>query len=276
MINFIITLVLIAFSVFLMIISVRYGLAGAYRLDNYFSQKNNSNYSGFQWHFRIPFLIGVIPEYFYAIVLGYENYFNKNWWALKMASFISVLVFIAGLKNRTALSEYFSFSFLNEGDITSLYTSGNLIILMNIVVVLSIALFILICIESVKMHGFYAPIRIITYSILSILLANITVVTLSLIIFISIAYIVLKIIGFFLFSSDKKKNEDDSEETAGSILMGGFREFKADLYEWEATENSIKEDKKDLDKIVLGKKPKITRRIKVSKMKDSIQRTYPD
>jgi len=112
--NFLISIVVFAASVFMLAVSVRYGLMGAGRLDNYFSQKNNSNYPGFQWYYRIPFSIGVIPEYFYAIVLTHDNYFNRNWWALKTASFISILVFIAGIKSRSAVTAYFSFDFYKK------------------------------------------------------------------------------------------------------------------------------------------------------------------
>ena len=176
-------MVVFAVSVFLLAVSTRYGLMGAGRLDNYFSEKNNSNYPGFQWYYRIPFSIGVIPEYFYAIVLGHDNYFKRNWWALKTASFISVLVFIAGLKSRSAVATYFSFGFLQEKGIIGLFTSGNFVNFMNIIVVLYVALFVLICIESIRMHGIYAPIRIIAYSILSLFMANLTVMTLSIIVF---------------------------------------------------------------------------------------------
>jgi hypothetical protein len=50
MINFLISIVVIAASVFLLAVSVRYGIMGAGRLDSYFLQKNNSSYPGFQWY----------------------------------------------------------------------------------------------------------------------------------------------------------------------------------------------------------------------------------
>lgn len=135
MINFLISIVVIAVSVFLLAVSVRYGLMGVARLDNYFSQKNNSSYPGFGWYYRIPFSIGVVPEYYFAIVLGHDNYFKKNWWALKTASFISVLVFIAGLKSKVAVSDYFSLTFLQDKGIIGFFTSGNFVNFMNIIVI---------------------------------------------------------------------------------------------------------------------------------------------
>jgi len=276
--NFLISIVVFAASVFMLAVSVRYGLMGAGRLDNYFSQKNNSNYPGFQWYYRIPFSIGVIPEYFYAIVLTHDNYFNRNWWALKTASFISILVFIAGIKSRSAVTAYFSFDFLQEGGITALFTSGNFVNFMNIIVVLYVALFVLICIESIRMHGIYAPIRIIAYSLLSLFMANLTVITLSIIVFLAVVYVVIKVIWFLFFSSKKRKNdEDEEEETAGTILSGGLREFRSELHQWEEEEknNPQVSYKPESAEKTVRRRPKITRRRR-KRTNDDVPRLYPD
>ncbi len=280
MINFIISIVVFAATVFMLGVTVRYGLIGAGRMDNYFSEKNNSIYPGFQWYFRIPFSIGVIPEYYYAMVLGHDNYFTKNWWALKSASFISVLVFIAGIKSRSAVSAYFSMSFLQDKGILGFFTSGNFVNFMNIIVVLYLALFILICIESIRMHGVYAPARIIVYSFLSLFMANLTVITLSIIVFVAVIYLIYKIIKFFFFTSKNKdtKSKKD-EETASSILSGGLSEFRTELYEWEEDEKnnpSVNYTTK-ATKTKERKRPKITRRRKKKvTTANEVPRLYPD
>jgi len=256
-------------------VSIRYGLRGAARLDNYFSQKHNSDYPGFEWYYRIPFSIGVIPEYFYALVIAYDNYFKRNWWALKTASFIAVLVFIAGIKSRSAVADYFSFDFLMEGGITALFTSGNFVTFMNIIVLLYVGLFVLICIESIKMHGIYAPIRIAIYSLLSLMMANLTVITLSIIVFVTMVYIVIKIIGF-LFSSRRRRRyeREEEEESAGSVLGKGLREFRVELYQWEEDgKTRPKSDNKPERKTkkIKRKRPKIKR-----SFRKDIPRLHPD
>lgn len=278
--NFLISIVVLTASLFFMVYSIRYGLIGMRKLDGYFSRRVKSNYPGFRWYYRIPFSMGVVPEYFFAMVLGHDNYFRKDWWALKTASFISVLVFIAALSNRTAVYDYFSFSFLMENGAGALLTSGTLIWYLNIVFLLFVALFVLICIESIMMHKFYAPVRILAFSIMSAFMAYLTVMTLSLIVFIVVVYFAFKLIAFFFFSSKKKKaDEEDSEETATSILRGGFREFKTDLYEWEEEgedeptlySNTVEESKKPE-----RKRPKITRRRKKVVQDNEVPRLYPD
>ncbi len=271
--NFLISIILFAVSIFLLAVSIRYGLRGAARLDAYFSQKHNSDYLGFEWYYRIPFSIGVIPEYFYALVMAYDNYFKRNWWALKTASFIAILVFIAGLKSRSAVAAYFSFDFVKEGGITALFTSGNFVTFMNIIVLLYVALFVLICIESIRMHGIYAPIRIVIYSVLSLMMANLTVITLSIIVFVTMIYIVIKIIGFLFFSSRRRRREE-KEETAGSVLGKGLRAFRVELYQWEEEGKTrpkpeTKPERKT--KKIKRKRPKIKRTFR----KD-IPRLHPD
>jgi hypothetical protein len=279
MINFLISIVVIVASVFMLGVAVRYGITGAARLDNYFSQKNSSSYPGFSWYYRIPFSFGVILEYYYAIVLGHDNYFNRNWWALKTSSFISVLVFIAGLKSRTAVNAYFSMSFIQDKGLLGLFTSGNFVNFMNIIVVLYGVLFVLICIESVRMHGVYAPVRIFAYSLLCIFMANLTIITLSIIVFVAVVYVIFKVVKFLFFSSKKKKSDDDDEEeTAGSILGGGLSEFKRDLYEWEESEKENPEISYESKKVEKRKRPKITRRRKKRTVSndDEIPRLHPD
>ncbi len=279
MLNFLISIVIFSVSVFLLAVSIRYGLRGAARLDEYFSQKNQSNYPGFQWYYRIPFSIGVVPEYFFALVIAYDNYFKRNWWALKTASFISVLVFIAGLKSRHAVASYFSLDFIEEKGITGFFTSGNFVMFMNIIVLLYVVLFILICIESFKMHGFYAPVRIVVYSLLSFMMANFTIITLSLIVLVTVVYVVLKIIVFF-FSSHRRRHRRDEEEekTAGSILGSGLQDFKTELYHWENENKSRPEptyhQETNKKKTIKRKKPKIKR--KKSAYGNDIPRLHPD
>jgi len=273
--NFLISIILFAVSVFLLAVSIRYGLRGAARLDDYFSQKRNSDYPGFEWYYRIPFSVGVIPEYFYALVMAYDNYFKRNWWALKTASFIAVLVFIAGLRSHSGVAANFSFDFLKEGGITALFTSGNFVMFMNIIVLLYTALFVLICIESIKMHGIYAPVRIAIYSLLSLMMANLTVITLSIVVFVTLVYFVIKIIGFSFSSRRRRRyDRDEEEETAGSVLGKGLRDFKTELYQWEAEQKDRpKSDNKQERKTkkIKRKRPKIKRTYS-----SDIPRLHPD
>ncbi len=284
--SFLISIIVFAVTAFILAVSARYGLIGATRLDSYFSDKTNSQYQGFQLFYRIPYTIGIIPEYFYAMVLGHDSYFTKNWWALKTSSFISILIFIATLSNKSVVYSYYSLDFLQDKSILSLFTSGTLINFLNIITLLYIALFVLICIESVKMHGKYAPARIIAYTILCVFMANLTVMTLSVIVFVTIVYLVIKVVWWLFFTSRRRRNrysvvDKEDDETATTILASGYKEFKTDLLEWETEGKntptiSLKRETKN--EPAIRKRPRITRRKrkKPTTKEDDIPRLHPD
>jgi cellulose synthase/poly-beta-1,6-N-acetylglucosamine synthase-like glycosyltransferase len=279
MLNFLISIVVAAASVFLMILAVRYGLNYSARVDNYFISKANGK-EGFNWYYRIPFKIGIIPEYFFAMILGNENYFNRRWWALKTSSFISVLLFIAMLNSRSSVYSYYSLELISESGIISLFTSGSFYNFLNLITLLYISLFVMICIESFRMYKLYAPVRIIMFSVLSLLMANITVITLSIIVFITIAWLVIKVIWFLFFSSKSKRKsrDEDDDESVSDIFAGGLKTFTAELKEWENSQSyPDTRTKREEKPKIKRKKPKIRRvRKNVVRRDDEIPKIYPD
>lgn len=285
MINFFISIVIFAVSVFLLGVSIRYGLIGAGRLDNYFSIKSGKSFNGFNWYYRIPFNIGFIPEYFFYLVIGADNYFKVNWWPLKTSAFIAVLLALATLNSRTAVYDYYSFEMIRQQGIFSLITSGNFTWFLNIITLLYAALFVLIVIESIKMHGVYAPVRIVVYSVLCIMMANLTIIVLGLIVFVTIVYIAFKIIGFFFFSSNRSRRTkrevvEPEEETTSGILKGGLALFRADVKEWEQglkADRKIEKETKVRPKVkIRRKRPKIKRTENKTNYNDDIPRLHPD
>ncbi|RLD24130.1 MAG: hypothetical protein DRI54_06500 [Bacteroidetes bacterium] len=130
------------------------------------------------------------------------------------------------------------------------------------------------------MHGVYAPVRILVYSFLSFLMADLTIIALSVIVFITVIYIIYKVIKFLFFSSRSRRRTqaEEDDESAGTILKGGFREFKTDLYQWEDEEkNKPKYSSKTSTKKTERKRPKITRRRKtVVRSDDDVPRLHPN
>ena len=123
MLRFILLMISLAAGVFTIAMAIRFGLRGANAWDQRICNKLNSSFTGFKWHFRIPLSIGVIPEYFYFLVLGNRNYFSTQWWALRAGSYLSLLLFIAAVFNRSAVESYYSLSTITEHGVTVLFTS---------------------------------------------------------------------------------------------------------------------------------------------------------
>ena len=64
MIKFLLYIISFVGSVFLFSMAINYGLKLAGYWDDKISNKLNRSFQGFNWYFRVPFSIGVIPEIF--------------------------------------------------------------------------------------------------------------------------------------------------------------------------------------------------------------------
>jgi heme A synthase len=276
MLNFFISIIVFAASVFLLGVSIRYGLIGAGRLDDYFTAKSQRTFTGYPWYYRLPFGVGFVPEYFFFLVIGRDNYFKTNWWPIKTSAFFSVLIAMATLNSRSVVYNYFSFGLIRQEGFTALFTSGTFVWFLNIIVVLYLALFVMIVIESIKMHGIYSPVRIFAYSLLSLMMAQLTVIVLGLIVAISLIYIAFKIIVFLFFSSNKRRNgrrdEEEEEESAGSILNGGLQIFKQEVLAWEA---DVKTERKSR-RTSTNSKPKERPKVKIRRKKAPVKKSFVD
>ena len=163
-----------------------------------------------------------------------------------------------------------------------LFTSGSAYWYLNMVNILYLGLFALISIESIRMHGGWAPVRIIMYILMTIGMAIITLSVLILIIVISLLYIVYKIIKFFMTSSRRRKrrnqDDDDDDEGVSETLNNSYRRFRAELYAWEdeRRDNPPKpKEKKERPKIK-RKRPKIERKPKTNPKDDDSPRSAPE
>jgi len=282
MIKFLLYIISFVGSVFLFSMAINYGLKLAGYWDNKINNKLNRSFQGFNWYFRIPFSIGVIPEYFFYLVLRAENYFKTNWWALKLFAFNTFLIFIAVLSNNSVVNKYYSYSYYAENGINALFTSGITFWYLNILSLFFLAIITLIIIESVRMHAWYAPVRIVLYSFLSFFMAAVTLMVLSLIITITVLYIAYKIIKFLFFSPSRKQSEDNDDEDVSDQLNNNYRRFRAELYDWEnsykTSNNTTKSERKK--PTIKRKRPKVKRKPKPKPRQkyenDDIPRFYPD
>lgn len=280
MINFIMYLFGSAAFIFLLGISLRYGLKGAGNLDSKISRKLNSSFNGFNWYFRIPFSIGVIPEYYFYLVLGANNYFKTNWWALRTSAYITFLLFLALLTNRNEVELYYSLNTVAESGFLSLFTSGITFWYLNLLNLFYITVFVLISIESIRMQKWYAPVRIFIYSFLSFFMSVLTIIVLSGIILVTVLYVAYKIIKFFFFSSNKQNH--DNEDVSGQ-LNNNYRRFRAELYDWESeykssiVSSNTKRKKTTIKRkrVVVERKPKPKPKSR-PKPNDDTPRFYPD
>ena len=279
MLRFILYLFAFAASVFLLATAIRYGLKGAARWDERIIRKRGSAFTGFDWFYRIPFAVGVVPEYYFFMVLGGENYFKSNWWALKTSAFLSFLVFLAFLTNKSEAESYYAWQTISESGILTYVTSGITFWYLNLINLLFVAVFVLIIVESIRMHGWYAPVRIVFYTVLSFLMFSLTIFVMMLIIMVTFLYIAYKIIKFLMTSRRRRRQEVYDPNDVSDKLNTRFRVFRAELYEWEAGRQEVRTARrKDRKPGAKRKRPKIKRKPKhwPKSKNDDIPRFHPD
>lgn len=284
MLRFILLLISLAASIFTLAMFIRFMLRWATAWDQKICNKLNSSFTGYKWHIRIPLSVGVIPEYLYFLVLGRKNYFNTNWWALRIASYLSLLIFIAVLFDHSAVRAYYSLSTISELGISAYFNSGSAFWYLNMVNILYLALFALISIESIRMHKWRASIRIFMYTFMSIGMAMISLAVLILVIALSLLYIAYRIIKFFMSSRKRIRRNDDDDDDDGDNptenLNNAYRRFRAELYAWEDERRlnpPVRTNKREKP-VIKRKRPKIERKPKTKPepKDDEIPRIYPD
>ncbi len=262
-------------SVFMISLSIRYGLRLTFAWDNYIAGSGKGNDRAYNWYYRIPLAAGLIPEFFFYLVTGPKNYFRTNWWALRTGAFITALLFIALLFRNNLARDYYLLILPVEG-LNVLLSSSSSVWFMNFINLLYLTLFCLIIAESIRMHGWYSPVRIIAYTVLTVMMSAVTLATLSLIIIVSILYVLFKILMFFLSGNRKKEVPDDNNESLRGTLNNGFQAFRAELYAWESERKTVPvvTEKKDPRPVIRRSKPKIVRKPKPRA--DDIPRFHPD
>jgi hypothetical protein len=224
----------------------------------------------------MPSTIGVVPEFFFFMVLGRENYFNARWWALRWASYFSFLFFLAALFSRSTIERYYSWSFLTENGIGAYFSSSGMWYL-HMLNLFFIGLVAMILVESIRMHKAWAPVRFILYTFLSVCMAYISMITIALIIAITFLYLCYKIIRFFMSSGRKTKIEVDDDDSASDKLNNTYRQFRAELYEWEAYRKEERKSRREEKKTVIKRKRlKIERKPRTVRKDDDIPRFHPE
>jgi len=220
MLNFLQTLVVFTAGIFVSGLIIRYGLKFGSRIDLYFLRKARSRFGGFQWMIFLPSKLGKLYGYFQYRVIGFESYFKGISWPVKVASIVSLLLFIAFSSNRQSVIDYYTLSFFRQNDITVIFGSQISVWFLHVISLSYIILFSLILIESIRMHKFYAPVRFIIQLAFSVIMSILTVFSVSVLIIVSIIYVALKIIQFLFFN----RNKQNQEEKKG-FSIPGFQEY---------------------------------------------------
>lgn len=273
MVDFFLKLVSLLFLAFSLALIIRYGMMVASAWDNFLNNKRKNTFMGFQWYYRMPMAFGVWFDFYFFIVLGGKNYFRVNWWPLRTAAYISCLLFFAALFNRSDFYDYYSLAVVEDDGLLGYLNSGLSYWFFNVLNILYLGLFVTIIIESIRMHSWLSPVRIIIYSVFSGLMASLTLLSFILLIAATMIYLGLKLVWFIFFRRSRKR--DDDGESTRSIIGKSYRSFKTELFEWENSRKSLTKKPAKKSAKVVRKRPKIKRSMHI-KNNPEIRRFHPD
>jgi len=199
--TFILTLLGWTAGVIAAVAAIRYGLLLAGYLDPKLSALLQSSWPGFNWYWKLPYRAGLVTEFFFSILTGKRNYFKPNWWPLKLTGYLAFLLFLALLFSRSGTLHYLRNLWYNgilfppAGELTFLT-----VYLITVTLLLA-GVMLLLTAESVRMHYFLFPVRLLLYSCLSILFGLLSLLTLVVLMIYPLLYLVSRITGANPFAS---------------------------------------------------------------------------
>jgi Ca2+/Na+ antiporter len=185
------------------------------------------------------------------------------------------LLFLALLQNRAGVSIYYSLALFYNKGWTAYFTSGSFVWSLNLITLMYLAMFVLIAIESIRMSGWFAPVRILYYSLFCFMMALLTIAVLYSIVALAILYLVITFVSYLLFKSRKRKRTEENEI---GFFKESFSNFRTELIEWEKNrKNQPKTSRvKPKRKPFIRRKKRVTNSINEAETADDIPRLYPD
>ena len=174
---------------------IRIGLILGRRLDLCFRKILQSRFRGFTGYFRLPFRIGLILEFSFYLILGRKNYWQSNWWSLKCTAYIMLLFFPVLLLSCQHTLSLISLILLPDGLLTLFETNTFLSWVLVVLMSAETLVIILLVVESILMHYFLAPVRIVLYSILLSLFGAFSLISLFALLLYPVIWIITRFGG---------------------------------------------------------------------------------
>jgi len=219
MLGYLLRYLLIIASLIALIFFVRYSLKMLSRFDRFFTKRYPHTSKGFRWGIRLPTRVGEVLEFYFYVIIGKKNYMNYSSWPVKLTLIISVFLFLAMLFGRSFVTDYYTFAM--EGPNPYL-TGGSNVWFLHLVNFSYFAVLVLVAVDSIKMMGYFAPLRILYFAVVMAASVGASVLSFSLFIAFSVFYLIIKILGFFFRSRRRYRHE---KEQKPSLLAKHYARF---------------------------------------------------
>ena len=202
-----------------LIFFVRYSLKMLSKFDKFFTKRYPHTSKGLRWGIRLPTKVGEVLEFYFYVIMGKKNFMNYSSWPVKLTLIISVFLFLAMLFGRSFVTGYYTFAL--EGSNPYL-TGGSNVWFLNLVNFAYLSVLVLVAVDSIKMMGYFAPLRILYFAVVMVASVGASVLSFSLFITFSVFYLIIRILGFFFRSRRRYRYK---KEPKPSLLAKHYARF---------------------------------------------------
>ena len=190
------------------------------RLDRYFTSHYPRYSRGFRWGIRIPTKVGEVLQFYFYAIMGRKHYMNYSSWPVKVALMISVFLFLGFITGRRFFNDYYALGLSSSEGLNPYLHGGTILWYFNLVNLAFLGLLVMVSIDSVRMMGWFAPLRIGLNLVIIGVCALTTLISFSVLVAISFLYLAYKVLMLF-FRSGRRY----SRESSPSMLAGYYRHF---------------------------------------------------
>ncbi len=173
------------------------------RTDRFFTRKYPHLSRGFQWGMRIPYKVGEVLQFYFYCLMGKKNYTNYSTWPVKIALLISIFLFMAMLTKRSYTEAYYTLNLVSSDGSNPYLHGGTILWYLHMVNLAYLGLIALVSLDSIRMMGWFAPVRIIQVTFSIFISAVTSQISFFMLVIMSFMYLAFKIIAF-LFKNNRR------------------------------------------------------------------------
>jgi len=212
--------------------------------DRFVGRHINSPGKPFLWftpQYQEGFLLRF--EYLFFAVLRKDSYFQTNWWSIKVSAILAIPLFLAVIFMNERLEDYYANLFTGGLTWTLLFKGGFAFWYLNVIHLLYIVLLVLLAVESVRMHKWFAPVRFAFCTILVICSGILSLLSIILIVLTGFCYLIFRWVRNLLFGSPAPIDHSLFVIPSWNPVVHDYRLFAFDLYYqdelWEDRETPV-------------------------------------
>jgi hypothetical protein len=177
------------------------------KADRYFTRKYPRTSKGFRWGIKVPTKAGEILQFYFYSLMGKKHYMNYSSWPVKIALLITVFLFIAVLTANRFTNDFYTFRLTHPEGLNPYLHGGTVLWYLHMVNLAYLGLLVLVSVDSVRMMGWFAPLRIGLNVVTMGVSIMASLISFGLLVAISFLYIAYKLLMLFFVKKENRSRD---------------------------------------------------------------------